>query len=286
MGYQSRTGSPRNSGRGRGIPRHEKTKTRAGHKHRSVAKYDFEENPVATPEEVVETSANRLRNLGNQKFALSPFSEYFDDWLTNLKSLVSEFESSPVITLDEQYERERSQILSSIEAGLEEKRQKETSRSLILKSLQDSRRRLAKIEAEYGAKFKGIEAHKNEEMKSVSKKIDDLRQEMDRVNQLKTGIFRSVSKKGKEQRVAEATQKLKVAEGELALTEERFNAEQDSLTDEYDKKKQPVLEQIHEHEKTIESQEVDDSSEVRRAASESLVKAINSLSQRKNSSIQ
>lgn len=71
MGYQPGMRSPRNSGRGRGMSRREKAKAR-GQKRRSSGSYILEENHVPTSEEVADRTLNRLRNLGNQRFALSP----------------------------------------------------------------------------------------------------------------------------------------------------------------------------------------------------------------------
>ena len=74
-----------------------------------------EENHVPTSEEVMEKTLGRLRSLGNQTFAFSPFSEYFDDWLVNLKDVLIDFESSHSISVDEQFVKEHSQILANVE---------------------------------------------------------------------------------------------------------------------------------------------------------------------------
>jgi len=63
----------------------------------------------------VEKTLGRLRSLGNQTLAFSPFSEYFDDWLVNLKDVLIDFESSHSISVDEQFVKERSQILANVE---------------------------------------------------------------------------------------------------------------------------------------------------------------------------
>jgi hypothetical protein len=270
------------------VPKHEKAKAKtARHKHRAAAdRYSLEENAVATQEEIIEKTLNRLRNLGNQRFALSPFNEYFSDWLTSLKAVMSEFESCPIIKVDEQFEKERSQILSSVEVELQEKRQREASREGTVRSLSDNRLLLERIEEAYAAKAREIKAERNSGVKSMSSKIRGLREELDRITRMKTGIFRAVSKKTKEQRVAEATQRLKAAQGELASTVQRLNVEQESLRNEYDRRKQHMVEQVRDQEKEVESHEIDDSLETRRAACESLVRAVNALLQRKSSSPQ
>jgi hypothetical protein len=44
----------------------------------------------------VEKTLGKLHGLGSQKFAVSPFSQYFDDWLLNVREVLSEFESTPL----------------------------------------------------------------------------------------------------------------------------------------------------------------------------------------------
>jgi vacuolar-type H+-ATPase subunit I/STV1 len=280
MGYQSRVGSPRNSGRGRGISKHEKAKA-GKHKHRSAAGYAPEENHVPTLEEATNRMLNTLHNLGNQRFALSPFSEHLDRWLVNLRQAVSEFESSPEITVDDQYINERSQILSNVELDLAKRRQKETTAGEVIKILSDNRILLEQIEKDYANATKKIAERKDTEIKRLSSNIDSIRQELDRIAQMKTGIFRAVSKNTKAQKETEATQRLNAAQSELTLAMQHFTAEQEASKDEHERREKPIAEQIQNAEKEIQSQEIDDSLEARRAACEALINSANSLLQRK-----
>lgn len=280
MGYQSRVGSPRNSGRGRGISKHEKAKA-GKHKHRSAAGYAPEENHVPTLEEATNRMLNTLHNLGNQRFALSPFSEHLDRWLVNLRQAVSEFESSPQITVDGQYIEERSQILSNIELDLAKRRQKEATAGEVIKILSDNRILLEQIEKDYANATKKTAERKDTEIKRLSSNIDNSRQELDRIAQMKTGIFRAVSKNAKAQKETEATQRLNAAQSELTLAMQHFTAEQKASKDEHERRKKPIIEQIQNAEKEIQSQEIDDSLEARRAACEALINTVNSLLQRK-----
>jgi hypothetical protein len=277
--------SPRASGRGRGTPRREKAKAR-GRKRRSTGKYTWEERHVATTEEVTDRTLKRLRTLGSQKFASSPYSEHFSRWLMNLTDVLSEFESSPTISADDQFVKERSQILSNVELELEERRRNEASLEEAIKSLSDSKILLERIEDEYAARAREIEGRKNSEIKRLHSNIDSLRGELDDIARMKAGIFRAISKKAKAQKEAEVTQRLNATQSELKLTMQNFTAEQERLRDEYERKKQPVIEQIGAHQKEIEHLETDGSLEDRRVACEALVNAVNALLQRKASSLQ
>jgi hypothetical protein len=284
MGYRPQIRSPRNVGRGHETPKRAKAKTRR-QKHRPKDRYTLEETRVLTSEEVVEKALRRIHRLGNQIFALSPFNEYFNDWLLNLKDVLSDFEASSAISVDNQFIKERSQILSNVERELEEIRRKEVSNDEAIKSLSDNRSLLERMDEEYATRTREIEGRKNFEIKRMSRNVDDLKKELDRIAQMKTGIFRSVSKKDKAQKVAEATMRLNSAKGELQLAMQNFTTEREKLRNDHEKRKQPVIDQIRNLQKEIENLEIDGSLEARRAACEALVNALNALLQRKTLSL-
>ena len=64
-------------------------KAKAKKQRQNDAKHLTEETPQASPQEVAERTLSSVNRLGNQVFALSPFSQYFDDWLVNLRQVVS-----------------------------------------------------------------------------------------------------------------------------------------------------------------------------------------------------
>lgn len=215
--------------------------------------------------------------MGNQIFALSPFSEHFGRWLIDLRVVLSEFESSPTVSVDDYFVKERSRILSNVELELEERRREETSCDEAIKSLSDNRILLERIEEEYTARTRETKGRKDSELKRLSSNVDGLRGEVNRVARMKTGIFRAISKKEKAQKEGEATQRLNRAQGELASAVQNFAAEQERLRDEYERRKQSVMDQIRDEEKEVENQDVDGSLETRQAACEALVNAVSAL---------
>jgi hypothetical protein len=268
------------------MSRHEKAKVKAkGKKHRSRRSYISEENDVPTSEEVAGRTLNTLHILGNQRFALPPFYEHFGRWLDNLGYVLSKFESSPAIRVDDQFVKECSQILSNIELQLEKRRCKEVSNDESIRSLLDKRIFLERIEKEYTIKTKEIKGCKDREINRLSRIFEGLREELDRINRIKTGIFRVISKKTKAKKEAEATQRLNSAQKDLKEAVQYFTAEEDRLRDEYEKRKHLVIEQIRDLQKKTENQEFDHSIEDRQAACESLANVVSALLHRKNQEI-
>ncbi len=261
-------------------PQYGKVKDR-GRKHGSVGNSTREEKHVSTMKEVSDKTLKRLRNLGSQKFGSSPFSEHFDRWLVNLTDVLSEFEASPNTSPDDQFVKERSQIRSIVKIELDERRRKEASLEEAVKSLPNSKNLLEQIKKEYAAKTREIKGQKNSEIKRLNNNIDSLRKELDSIVRIKTGLFRGISKKDREQKEIETTQELINGQRELELAMLDFTEVQERLRDEYERKWQPVIEQIRDCQKKIENLETDGSLEDRWFACEALVDAVNALLQRK-----
>jgi hypothetical protein len=218
-------------------------------------------------------------------FAVSPFSNYFDDWLVNLKEVVSEFEANDAVNVEDQFVKERSEILSKIELELGEKRREEANLEKESKRRSEANHLLLQIDEEYAAKTRETGPKSNAEIQRLTQNVHDLEEELDRIGRMKTSFFGAFSKKAKAQKEAEAQQKLGLVKNELAATVEKFKVEQEKLHDDYEKKKQIIIAEVRELEKKIESLEKDNSIGVRREASEALVKAVNKLLQRKKASV-
>jgi chromosome segregation ATPase len=280
MGYQPQIKLPQASGRGYRKSRHEKGKAR-DQKHRSVGDSMREEKHVANMKEVSDRTLKQLRTLGKQRFGSSPFSEHFDRWLVNLKDVLSEFELNPNISADDQFVKERSQILSIVKIELEERRRKEASLEEAIKNLSNSKNLLERIKEEYATKTREIKRQKSSEIKRLNNNIDGLREELDYIVRMKTGLLRGISKKARKQKEIEATQELNTGQRELELAMLDFTEVQERLRDEYERKRQPVIEQIRDCQKKIEKLETDGSLEDRWFACEALVDAVNALLQRK-----
>jgi vacuolar-type H+-ATPase subunit I/STV1 len=281
MAFQQRARAPQDYGRRHERSGHERAKAKAARKkRRSSRSQGLEEMHVPTQEEVVDRTLNSLRILGNQKFALPPFYEHFSRWLIDLENVLSEFKSSSTISMDGQFVKERSQILSNIRAQLDKAKRKEVSREEAARNLSDNRFLLERIEKEYIAKMKEIEERKNREINRLSHNVDSIEEELDRISQMKAGILRAVSKKDKIQKETEATQKLNLAQSNLKSTEQNFISAQVKLREEYERKKQLITKQIQDFQKRVQNQESDLSLKNRQAACESLANAINALPQR------
>jgi DNA repair exonuclease SbcCD ATPase subunit len=283
MSYRPQTSSRRSTGRGRGELRHEKAK-RKGQKHRSGGKYLLEESEAPTFEEEVEKTLGRLQSLGGQIFAFSPFNQYYDDWLLSLKSVLSEFESNPAVNVDEEFVKERSQVIADVELKLAERRREEAVLEETTRRLADQNHLLVQIDTEYAHTTHQLASKRNSEIKRLTRRVHDFEEELEEASRMKASILSPFARRAKSHRIAEATRKLDAAKSELESVMKAFEAEQEKLHDDYEKRKQAVIEQVRNLEKEIEGLDTDGSVEIRRVACEDLISAVEALLQRKTAS--
>jgi hypothetical protein len=279
MGYRGQTGSRRGSGEKFQKSAHEKAKSKA--QKNKAGKY-VEETPVASPEEIVEKTIASLTKLGSQTFGLSPYSQYFDDWLVNLRQVTSEFESSP-LEVDETFVKERAQTFEDIERQFAERRLREAELDASAKALAENNHLIVETDAQYASQNRELAQKRNSDIEGLSKTVHNLEEELAKIAQLKTSFF-GFTKKAKAKKEAVVTQKLTATKNELELAVKNFAIEQEKLHDEYEKKKQAAIAKVQVLEKEIANMETDESIEVRQAACNVLVNAVNTFLQRKPAS--
>jgi DNA repair exonuclease SbcCD ATPase subunit len=278
MSFRSQGGSRRGSGKQFSKSTHEKKAKEK--KQRSGAKYLMEETPQFSKEEVAQRTLGSLSKLGNQVFALSPFSQYFDDWLVTLRQVISEFESNPTISTDEAFTKERTQIFLDIEASLAENRIKENNLTEEAKALADVNHKIVEADKAYADATREQSNKRNSEVQRLSNKIRDLEEELAIQQQVKISFYKFGAKKKAAQELATITQNLKAAKNELEVTLQTFTAEQEKLHDNYEKQKQNLNTESDRLHAELEKLETDTSVEARQKAANALSESVNSLLKR------
>ena len=282
MAYQPNAKSPR-----RAIREYRKSLREKGKDKKSIRKrvgrISPEKKTAATEKEISEGTLKQLHTLGNQKFGSSPFRLHFERWLTDVTFVLSEFECHPNISVDDQFLRERSQTLSIISQQLEDRRRKEAALEQEIRNLSGARKSLEQIDTEYVTMIRAIKTLQNREIKRLHKIIDNLKKEQEKVIKMKTGFFRGISRKDREQKEIAIAQELDDKQRELELVVLDYNGRQKKLREEYERKRDPVSEQIKKFKKLFQNSETDDSLEERWFACEALVDSVITFLQRKAS---
>ena len=275
MTYRSQSGSKHGSGAKFQKSAHEK-KAKA-QKQRSGAKYLQDETPKPTLKEVAEKTLSSITRLGNQIFALSPFSQYYDDWLVNLRQVVSEFESNQNVNADGNFVKERTQIFLDIEAALAEKRLQESNVTGEAKALYDINHQLTDADRDYAEKTRELSNKRNADVQHLSNRVRELEDDIASQQEVKISIFKINARKAAAQKLEQTKHELNSTKNELEVTLQNFTVEQEKLHDNYEKIKQELTDRIESLHKELEKLETDTSIDARQAACNALACAVNAL---------
>jgi hypothetical protein len=250
-------------------------KAKAKKQRQNDAKHLAEEAPQASPKEVADRALAGVNRLGSQVFALSPFSQYFDDWLVNLRQTVSEFESNPAIKADEQFIAERTQIFSDVQAALAENRLAEATITEEAKALQENNHKIADADKEYAEQTREMNNKRNGEIQKLSNNIKMLEDDLAAQQQVKLGFFKFKEKRLSAERLEQTQKELTAAKNALEVRLETFKVEQDKLHDNYQLQKQQLSQESDRLHKELEKLETDTSTEARQKACTALAQSIN-----------
>jgi len=278
MSYRSQTSSRKGTGKQFSKSTHEKKSKEK--KQKQGAKYLQEETPKASTQEVAQKTLNSLNKLGNQIFALSPFSQYFDEWLVSMRQVTSEFETNPAIMVDNQFIKERTQILLDVEGALAQNRLAEFTISEEAKSLVDNNHKIVEVDKEYAEQIRSRSIKRNAEVQRLSTKIRELEDQFAVQQEIRISFYKFSARKKAAQQLAQTTQDLKTTKNELEVTLQTFTAEQEKLHDNYEKHKQELNENSDRLHKELEKLETDTSTEARKTACNALSDCINNLLKR------
>jgi len=235
--------------------------------------------------EFAEKTVDALNKSGSQVFAVSPFGQYFDDWLVDLRKILSDFESNSTVRVDEQFVKDRSQIFLDVEGALTKKRLEESNLSEDAKALADNNQLLEETDKEYAEKRKELNLRKDAEVESITKKIHKLEEESQEAKKIKIFNYKSKgeynnARKKAEEKLTQTKDELESTKSELEAAQQSFSAEQKILEDIYEKKKHEITERNEILHKELKKLETDTSIDARQAACNALANAVNSLIQR------
>ena len=278
MSFRPQTGSRRSAGKQFSKSAHDKKSKEK--KQRSGAKYLQEETPEVSAQEVAEKTLNSLGKLGNQIFALSPFSQYFDDWLVNLRQVISEFESNPALTADEQFVKERAQIFLDVEGALAENRFQESNLTAEAKALADNNHLIVEADKEYAEQTRERSNKRNAEVQRLSSKTRELEDQLASQQETKISFYKINARRKAAEQLTQTTQNLKATKNELEVTLQNFTAEQEKLHDNYEKLKQELNENSDRLHGELEKLETDTSITARQETCNALANSINALLKR------
>jgi len=241
----------------------------------SSAEY-FSERALVAGREFAEKTMDALNRSGSQVFAVSPFSQCFDDWLVNLRRIASDFESNSPIKVDNEFVKERSQVFLVVERALAQKKLEEKSLVGVAKALADSRDLLAENEKEYDEKSKELSLKRKPEVERLTYQVHELERDVESQEEAKDKMFKRKSA----DKLVKAKLDLESAGKKLEVARQNFAAEKEKIRVHYEKKRREINGKRESLRKELEKQEVDTSIDARQTACKALAGAVEALMQR------
>jgi len=242
-----------------------------------------EEDTTSTPLELEETTLAGLKNLGSQIFALSPFCDSFDLWLTSLKTLLARFESSRLVTMDDQFVTECDLAVSSVESALGELKLKEISGRDCLRRLTDARNRFSQIDEKYYQKQKKLENSRVKQTRRETEE-DSSGKGLELVDKKGTGFFWRILKKDRITQEEASRSHQNSIETQRDESTKAYLEENARLGEEYEKEKNLAAENLRLCEKEAQSlgvlSQFDESLTIRKRACDTLASSIRRLLER------
>ena len=231
--------------------------------------------------ELAEKTLNESNQLGAQAFSGSPYSENYDAWLSNLNRVISDFESDSPVKVDDQFVKDRSQILLEIGNVLSKKKMAETNIGAVAKALTEHNHLLVETDKEYAEKARELSVKKDSELQRLSNRVRELEREV--LSQVEDNSKRKILKKKTDDKVPQMRLDLKSAKNDLEVAQQNFAVEQRKLDEDYEKRKQSIMGQMESLREELVNLETDTSTQARQAACKALADAVTAQVQRTSS---
>ncbi len=147
----------------------------------------YEEPTPIDPSQVSSKTANALEHLGNQKFALPPFSEHFQRWMMDVRSVLTEFESELPDAADQSYHESVETILSSTQNALDKHVDAEKGISEETSKLQQE---LTACEIEISKLQREYRAGAHDVRRGYERSAEKLREDIDSLDKKRSKLLR------------------------------------------------------------------------------------------------
>jgi chromosome segregation ATPase len=227
------------------------------------------------PADIAANTLNAVDHLGNQRFALPPFSEHFERWLKDLQSLLEEFESRVPQAATETLRKDVKEKFEAIKENLSRRAELETKKSDEFAAFQQQLAKaevaLSQLESEYRNQTQEARRHHAKSEQELQLEIDTLhRQRLENLRK-KTSIFQRILRKP-QTTIQETDAALEIKRGKLRESEQNLAKTLKKQKNDYTSKRQKLLEEINLLKQQIQTSKVigDDALESRKQACEQI----------------
>lgn len=280
MGYE-----PRMRGRRFRRPLARKVSAREKREERGTSIF-YQEPEEINPSQISSKTLNALEHLGNQRFALPPFSEHFQRWVKDLKALLIEFETQLPDAVDEQYRENVEKSLTNVQEALTKHIEAEKNSSGEIsdqhQQLAATESELSKLDHEYKTLTREIRTRHEKSMEKLTSEIDSLDKQRLKILRKRTSFLQRILGKS-ESRLEEKTKALQSKRDALGKSRETLKEELEKRKADYETRRNRLADEqqaLRVKLAELKGNALDDGLEIRKAACEELHRSVSEAVER------
>jgi uncharacterized protein YukE len=266
---------PRMRGRRFGRPGAKKKVAKERRGLQENSRFYVESSPVDL-NQIRSVTVNSLEHLGNQRFALPPYSEHFQRWIKDVTTLLGDFEMKLPEPIEQQLKERIGKTLSEIEIALKELTATETD---VSGRLSDTQQQMAaceseesRLESDYKTRTHQTRRRHEQSFERLRREIEALEQERLKRLHARPRFFQKIFHRSETNLEDKAdslrSKKTALADGRQALTREL-----ELLRIEHETRRNELTEQLSILRAKLEESKkskLDDALDIRKAACEQL----------------
>jgi vacuolar-type H+-ATPase subunit I/STV1 len=223
------------------------------------------------PAGLAKSLLNAIDHLGTQRFALPPFAEHFQRWLTDLQTLLDEFRIRIPEAADTQFQERAGEILRNLQDDLAKRSQTERStsgeRNKLHQELSQLELDLSKLERAYRSKLNELRFKHDRSNRKLHEEIDTLDKTRLQIIRKKPTILQRITRRPK-RRLERTSAELETKKTKLRDDHQTFERTLQNSRNEYEKDREKLLGEIDLLKQKIEARREteDDALEIRKQA--------------------
>ncbi len=238
--------------------------------------FAYREVIPVNPQEILSRVKNELEHLGSQRFALPPFYEHFQRWMSDVESVLADFKNSVPDAADKEYEDTVGTLVGDIRSELTKRIDAEKTLSNQIAELQ---MQLSKYEVEVSDLEKEQRNRTHEAKRGYERSVGKIRGEIDALDaqRLKllgekpTLLDRILGRS--RVKIDGSSHTLQKKKHDLHGKEEKLRQQLDGLRSDYQGKRKEVSvreEELRQQLVELKKSTLDDGLEIRRNACEQI----------------
>ena len=240
----------------------------------------YEEAAKIDPAEIRSSTLNSLQHLGNQRFALPPFSEHFQRWMKDVKGVLTDFENQLPQIITQNYSETVAKTLGDIKTAFD---QQIESEGKISDETARTQRQLAACESELSRHEHEYKAMTNQVKKRYELSFEKLRGEIDtldrqriRILHAKPTLLQKLFRRS-DTKLEEKTNALQSKRNDLGGRKDTLEHDLEKVRIGYEQKRKQLIERagtLRARMSEVKGKTLDDALELRRHACEEIIKAV------------